>query len=228
VLLFYLATAVVTCWATFGPDLGLYSLLYRTLPLFSLLRAPGRFGIIVTLALAVLAAHGVGLLLARARPRARRAMACLLPAALAVELAQVPLRFPNNDPAIHPVYRMLASLPPAPVLELPFFSQSVDFYRHARYMLLSTSHWRRLVNGYSDYVPPDFRAAAPRLATFPSPEAFATLEPLGVRYVVIHPRLYRPGEMAEVEARLARYPDELRPLHRKDVVWLYEITGWPR
>ena len=27
---------------------------------------------------------------------------------------------------------------------------------HAIYMLNSTAHWMPLVNGYSDYIPPDF------------------------------------------------------------------------
>jgi hypothetical protein len=228
VLLFYVVIALLTFWATFGPALGLYTLLYRTVPLFSLLRAPGRFGIIVNLALAVLAAYGVALLLARTTGRTRTAVAWLLPALLAIELAQVPVRFRDNDPAVHPVYRMLAALPPAPVVEVPFFDRSVDYWRHARYMRLSTAHWRPLVNGYSDAVPPEFRERARVLAGFPDRPSFAALEPLGARYVVVHPRLFAPGTLEDVERRLALYSHELRLLSRQDAVWLYEITDWPR
>jgi len=228
VTLFYLAIALLTFWATFGPALGLYTVFYYTLPLFSLLRAPGRFGILVTLAVAVLAARGVALVLGRGPARFRRIAAVALPALLAIELAQVPLRFPLNPTTPHPVYRLLSGLPPGPLVELPFYDQSVDYYRHARYMLNSTWHWQRLVNGYSDYIPPDFRTAAPRIATFPSAEAFATLEPMGVRYVLLHARLLPPAEVASLDERLAVHAAHLRPLYRKDLVWLYEITDWPR
>jgi hypothetical protein len=41
---FYLAIGMFAMWASFGPDAGLYGALYYTVPFFSLLRAPARFG----------------------------------------------------------------------------------------------------------------------------------------------------------------------------------------
>ncbi len=51
---YYLAVALIAFWASFGPDAGLYRVLYDTVPVFAFLRAPARIGIVVTLALVVL------------------------------------------------------------------------------------------------------------------------------------------------------------------------------
>src|SRR5262249_46257268 len=50
----YGGLAVLAFWAAFGPAAGLYSVLYKSVPLFAWLRAPARFGLIVSLAMAVL------------------------------------------------------------------------------------------------------------------------------------------------------------------------------
>ena len=60
----------------------------------------------------------------------------------------------------------LASLPKAPMIELPYWATSIDFHRHAEYMLASTAHWQPLINGYSDHIPQDFRDSAPSSARF--------------------------------------------------------------
>ena len=48
---FYVLLAVLAFWASFGPDAGLYRLLFETIPIFALLRAPARIGLLVTLSL---------------------------------------------------------------------------------------------------------------------------------------------------------------------------------
>jgi hypothetical protein len=96
-------------------------------------------------------------------------------------------------------------------------------------MLNSTYHWQPLINGYSDHIPQDFRDNSKILATFPSGPAFAVLERLGARYVVMHFNLIDPSTHAEIRRRLdVDYADHLRPLSKDGDVWLYEIVGWPR
>src|SRR5207244_574689 len=103
------------------------------------------------LALAVLAGVAVRELLARvARPTL---VGLLLALVTAAELA-IPLRFRAVAP-LSPTYKMLATLPVGPIIELPFWSTNRDRFGHAEYMLNSTSHWMPLINGYSDYIPPD-------------------------------------------------------------------------
>ncbi|MFN7985756.1 MAG: hypothetical protein U0Q11_28265, partial [Vicinamibacterales bacterium] len=63
----YGGLTLTAAWASFGPDAGLYTLLYRVIPTFSLLRAPSRFGIVVVFSLCVLASVGIAWLLERTR-----------------------------------------------------------------------------------------------------------------------------------------------------------------
>jgi len=221
-LLIYGGLALLAAWASFGPSAGLYSALYRVLPVFAWLRAPGRFGLIVVFGLAVLAAFGVD----ASFRGTRRWMAAVTIAAIAfVEL--VPQFRWVPAPAVAPVYRTLASLPRGPVIETPFYYPEVGLFQHTKYMLASTSHWFPLVNGYSDYTPPDFLDNVMVLAAFPSAYAFRVLKPLGVRYAVLHMYGYNTQNRSDVLARLAQYSTFLRPIYVTDDTRLYEIVGYP-
>ena len=224
VAILYGALGAIACWASFGPAAGLYTILYRAIPPFALMRAPARFGIVVTLALAVLAGISVRALLRRtARPNL---IGLMLAVATAAELA-FPLRF-REVPPVSPAYRMLAALPVGPVIEFPFYSSGRELFGHARYMLNSTAHWMPLINGYSDYIPPDFIEAAPTLKLFPSREAFRLLEDKRPRYAVFHMGLYGDEDRAAAAARIAEFAAYLTPLYADDDTRLYEIVGFPR
>src|SRR5262249_35100654 len=75
----YGGLAVLACWASFGPAGGLYTVLYKTVPLFAWLRAPARCGLIVAFCMAVLAGAGIAIVARRfARPAMVTAMLALL------------------------------------------------------------------------------------------------------------------------------------------------------
>ena len=65
-----------------------------------------------------------------------------------------------------------------------------------------------MLNGYSDYIPPDFRRLATKLGTFPDDESIAMLRARDARYVVVH-RVLDPD--AQREALDARARDEPGP-----------------
>jgi hypothetical protein len=225
VAIYYTGLAIFTLWLTFGPAAGLYTLLYYTVPVFSFLRAPSRAGIVVTLCLVVLAAPALIVLMRR---RATNAAFAALFVLVVADLYRAPLRMREAPPLPH-AYRTLSGLPKAPVIELPYWSDSISFHRHAEYMLTSTAHWQPLINGYSDHIPQDFRDNAATLARFPSRESFAVLEPLAARYVVFHLDLMAPADRDNLVARLdSDYAGYLRPLEKDGNVWLYEIVAWPR
>ena len=222
---YYVGLAIFTFWLTLGPDAGLYTLLYYTIPVFSFLRAPARAGIVVTLCLVVLASPALVALMRRKAVNA--AFAILLVLAVG-DLYRAPLRM-RTAPPLPKAYTTLASLPKGPTIELPYWAASIDYHRHAEYMLASTAHWQPLINGYSDHIPQDFRDAAPALNTFPSTAAFAILEPLGARYAVIHLDLMSLELRQDTIHRLdVDYANNLRPLEKSGDVWLYEIVNWPR
>lgn len=222
---FYLLVAVVAFWASFGPDAGLYTVLYETVPVFAFLRAPARIGIVVTLALVVVGSSWLAPWLA-GRAHARRWAAALVVLA-ALELNAAPLTVLRDATPVPEAYRQLAVLPRGPVAEFPYFYQRGDFPRHAEYMLGSTAHFQQLINGYSDYIPAEWRRTVVPLSSFPTRESFVILGNIGARYVVFHLRSYDRRSRERLLTRIATYQKYLRPIVQQDDVWLYEIVDWP-
>ncbi|PYR11803.1 MAG: hypothetical protein DMG00_09925 [Acidobacteria bacterium] len=222
--LLYGGLAVLAAWASFGPPAGLYTLMYRTVPLFEWLRAPARFGLMVTFTLDVLAGVAASYLL----PATRRGTvaAAIVSLALAAELC-TPSPMREVLPP-EPVYRVLAREPAGPVIEMPFFYLDYMFPRHTNYMLESTVHWMPLVNGYSDFIPQDFRDHVLTLAPFPSRDAFRLLEPLHIRYAVFHMHWYNVENQNDVIGRLKQFAPYLRLIYADRSTRLYEIVGFPR
>jgi len=219
----YGGLALLFCWLSFGPDAGLYAVLYHAVPIFAWLRVPGRFGLVVVFGLSVLAGVALTSLLSRVRYQS------MLGAAIAVvaagELA-VLLDFRQVSP-IAPAYQLLSTLPRGPVIEMPFYYRGVDFPQHVKYMLASTAHWMPLVNGYSDYIPVDVLTNVMTLAPFPSRAAFKLLESGGVRYAVFHMYGYNTENRNDVLGRLKEFAPYLRQLYVDDETQLYEIIGYP-
>jgi hypothetical protein len=225
VVVFYALVAGVAFWASFGPDAGLYRVLYNTVPVFSFLRAPARIGIVVPMALVVLSSVVLAPWL-RARPRPALWTAALVLLA-ALELNGAPLTGFRDAPVIPEAYRVLARLPRGAVAEFPYFYRRGDFPRHAEYMLGSTVHFQPLINGYSDHIPADWRESVVPLSSFPTRESFGILGKIGARYVVFHLRGYDRRSRERVLERLLTYARFLRPIVQQDDVWLYEIVDWP-
>src|SRR5205807_6093471 len=86
----YGGLAVLGAWLSFGPAAGLYSALYSTVPGFTFMRAPSRFGLVSAFALSVLA----GIALARRFATAKRSLVAAV-GVLGGAIAELyaPLRF---------------------------------------------------------------------------------------------------------------------------------------
>jgi hypothetical protein len=220
VTIFYVLVTALACWISFGPGGGLYTVLYRAIPVFSFVRAPSRFGIAVALGLAILMAIAIDVL--SRRGRGWRIGLAVVPVLVAAEVAMAPLRL-DAMPPVPTVYRLLAEQPRGAVAEFPFYGgRQVEF--NAVYMVFSTYHWQPLVNGYSDNFPPDFTNLASTLQSFPSPEAFQALTDRQTRYIVVHYPRYAADQATEIRKRLALFQTRLRPIARADNIELYELT----
>lgn len=217
----YGSIGVLALWASAGPAAGLYTVLFEALPLFSFLRAPSRAGVIVPLALGVLAA----LALARVPARAKTAVSI---GALAIALLELQiLPFPwAHAPALPRPYVMLAQLPRGPLAEFPFYGSRSAFHLHTQYMLFSTFHWFPMVNGYSDHMPPAFRQTAFVLDSFPSTDSFAVLRRHRVRYIGVHWNMFGP-RAEEIRSRLTPFLRHLRTVASDDGMTLYEVVTFP-
>ena len=225
VVLFYVIIVAGGLWLSLGPDAGAYAVLFHHVPGFAFLRAPSRFGIAVTLGLAILAAIAAARLAASPR-RAGVVFGAILPVVAAAELLSAPLPFEPMPPPAQ-VYRRLARLPRGPVAELPFFYERHDISRHALYMLFSSYHWQPLVNGYSDYIPPDFHRLARTLQAFPAEPALRALRDRGTRYVVVHFHAFAPDQRARLRRALAAVGEDLRVLTIENTIVLYELARKP-
>ncbi len=221
---FYCAVATFALWLSMGPAAGLYTAFYQVVPVFSFLRAPVRFGLLVGLSIAVLAAMAITWL----EHRHGKLNPWFASALVVIGLAESwvgPLQLADAPPVAQ-AYRRLAVMPRAPVAEFPFFTTVSERHRHTEYMLMSTFHWQPMINGYSDHIPADFFADGPALASFPSPEAWAALRARGVRWIVVHFNDY-PADVGPVlRPQLQAMPNRLRLVVDEFPVSLYEVI-WP-
>jgi hypothetical protein len=224
----YAALAVLALWAAFGPQLGLYSIVANVVPGMALLRAPVRYGIIVSFALAVLAGFGAQRLAGR---RALVTATLVLLATVELTVWAGPGTRPgwalSPKPPLPKAYQMLATLPKGAVVVFPFPYARSNYHNHTRAMFWSVYHWQPLVNGYSDVVPPDFDQIALPINSFPSPEGFDIMRARNVRYVVWDISSLDEESRAILRARFPPYVEHLRLLISDADVSLYEITSWP-
>ncbi len=217
---FYGALTVLALWASLGPKAGLYTVLADCVPFMSFLRAPARMGVLVLFGLAMFAGFGL------ARIERRRPWLSLLLLALTMAELQVPWPL-RPVPPVADGYRMLSQLPRGGVLMLQFPYRSGEWFPHADYMFWSMYHWQPMLNGYSDYIPPDTRALAVPINGFPDAASFRLLRERNVLYVAIDWRTYNEAATEIMRARLTPYAQYLRPLVTTAPVSLYEIVGWP-
>ncbi len=228
VLIAYLALAALAAWASFGPALGLYRVLAHVVPGMGLIRAPGRFGIVVACALAVVAGFGTARL-AKVRAWIPWVLMIAIAAELGIKTSQWgwpswPL---NQAPPVSRAYRKLANMPRGVLVEFLFPYERANYHFHSGAMYWSTYHWMPLVNGYSDIIPKDFDAIALPINAFPDPASFAIMKARNVRYVLWHADDYHGVGLEVLTQRIARYQRFLRPVVITPDTWLYEIVQWP-
>jgi len=86
-VLLYGSLGALLLWASFGPDAGLYLALYHAIPLFSFLRAPSRFGVVIPLILGLFAALAIVRL-----PQRRQTVAAAVLGVLALQIGRASCR----------------------------------------------------------------------------------------------------------------------------------------
>lgn len=213
-----------------------YWLLARASSAFEGTRVPARFGGLVMLFLALVAAGALATLLRANVRRWRVAGATATVSALLVCFVELPVpALPwGHDlvqlPALQdPVYRWLAERPGrVGVLELPDWSQDADVeywhreWRALRHMLAAKQHGQHLVNGTGRIEPflwHRFRRVEPWSDDFFT--FIAAYFP--VDYVLVHEGGLPDALRASVLSRLARGTDGWRPLMRSPAVRLFTI-----
>jgi hypothetical protein len=228
----YVGLTLVGVIASFGPRLTigqlrlrpLYGRLYQLVPGFDALRVPGRFGILATTGLAVLAGFGAAAIVRRLRRPGWRAPVLVGLGALAVlEAWSVPLPLLRVSPNPGPADRWLAARPgPDAVVVLPMYEAHSGYVESLR-LFGSIAHWHPLVNGYAGVFPPGYAADVATLNAFPSNAAVARLRAMYVRYVIVHTGQYDDAIRAQVESALEILPPGVTRVATFDYTQIFEI-----
>jgi hypothetical protein len=217
---------------------GPYGYVRDLVPLFQNIRVTTRVSAYLALALAILAARALD----RLACRPRLAVAVFALAMLEATFAPVPFaewaQVVNTAKPIPPVYQWLRDQPGEfAIVELPMLPDDGYFrqpaFDESIYMVSSTWHWKRLVNGYAGVNPPHHRKAVELAQRFPTDAFLDHVRGLGTRYLVLHHRGFGPNKTARLERELPRFADQLRPVARFPEDTVYEIlprdrgTGGP-
>ncbi|MBN1272404.1 MAG: hypothetical protein JXB26_09040 [Candidatus Aminicenantes bacterium] len=191
-----------------------FRLMYHVVPGFKGIRVPARYAVFVIFALVVLAAYGIKLLWDRIGSHRGKIIAAVgLLLFINLEYLTIPQRI-NRVPVkndIPPTYTWLREQPgDFAVAELPF---QKPVGHEAGYMYFSIYHGKKIVNGYSGFIPPASDYLRQIFTGFPSMAGMDILRTFGVKYIVIHPRFWTPDIAARKMQRLEEeFVEDLRPV----------------
>jgi hypothetical protein len=184
---------------------------YKLVPGFSGIRAPSRYGIFVLFAVGMMAGFGTHLFFLKFKKQKMVYMALILVLILLnIEYLSIPQRI-RSVPVkgdIPPTYRWIQEQPgDFALLEFPFFSR-VGW--ESVYMYFSTFHGKKIVNGYSGFLPPSYFFLREAFDSFPSPSTIDILKYLDVKYLVVHTRMLN-GQRTKtlIEDIENEFPDDL-------------------
>jgi hypothetical protein len=183
---------------SFGPAFPPYRWLYSVFPPLQGIRGAVRLGQIVLAAIGLLAGLGVAQLQRRlsVRSAAPVCIAALLAAHL--EAWRGPIGYTEYH-GIAPIYDALDQLDPnAIVVWMPFFG-SAQFHLNAPFMLVSTRHFHRMLNGYSGFKPPSYYEHVQKLAGFPDETSLGLLNSLNVTAVLVDGRNMRRANLDRID-----------------------------
>ncbi len=216
---FYVLLGFVAFLVSLGPIVrvkdavlgdGPYIFFYNHVPGFQGIRVPARIGMIVVFAMAVLTGYAFVWITARMRRAWMRGLVlCFLSIWICVENFCIPKNYRSVDTEPAACYSWLAEQDDDfSIIELPMYADNIA-HREAAYVLDSTHHWKKLVNGYSGFFPPATLPIKLIMSSFPGDESIALLRRLGVRYAVIHWWRMEPRDIRRVKTSLQQHADDL-------------------
>jgi hypothetical protein len=226
----YLALTAISVDAALGMNGVLFPVLQRMVPTLTSLRAPARCGVLVLLSLTVLAGYGAAKIVA-ARPGAAAAFVVIATVLSLAEFWSAPIMVrPNQEPPTE-AHRWLSHQPEGTVVvEMPLPTNDSLWRWETTYLIRSTHHWQPLVNGYSGFVPEQYRQTLVYLQGFPDERSIERLRELNVRFIVLNRRYYGAEEYTDLIARVTRTAG-LRPAQRfatgQDEIVIVEMDDGP-
>jgi hypothetical protein len=186
----YALAFLVAFESSLGVNGVLYPLLFKFVLPFRGLRVPARMGMLVGLALAVLAGYGTARIARRCRSRGMAAVAVTVLLLLVFVEYRSTLVLTRIWPERPQVYTSLPAGRTNVVLNFPLIAPDIAY--EPVYMYFSTFDWHKVVNGYSGFSSPSYLRMLERLKTFPNDAGFQELRRHDVEFVVVHGAFYSP------------------------------------
>ena len=194
-----IAFGVVCFCLSFGPAFPLYKTLYAMFPAMAAVRGAARFGHMVLAAVAILAAFGWTVVARRLAPAAVATAGIIVITIANLEALRAPIDYGRDQEykGVPPIFRALATPSPDVVVIFPFYSPQ-DLFMNARYMLVSTTFWKPMLNGYSGYMPVSYIEHTQNLAGFPDRRSIDYLKRLHVTLVLVDSRNMPAAVLAQL------------------------------
>jgi hypothetical protein len=197
-----------------------YRFLYDFAPGWDGVRTPGRINALTSLGLALLAAAGVCLVVAKLSRRAGGRSALAVGAGVVFVTAILVEGFgPIPTARVQAPPRSLGQAAP-PLLHLP-----IDFDSGARYGYWSVGDFPPIVNGTGAFEPTELADLRASMEQFPNQGSVSRLRELGVRTVVLHPRLARGTAWQDTGRRSVAGLPLTRTLEGSTVVYRLEAPA---
>jgi len=226
--LLYLCITILALFFSFGKGFGFmgnykseklfpFNLFYNYVMGFAGIREPSRYAVFVLFGIAILAGLGSAKLFERFKNiSAKYALAALILFFINLEYLSIPLRsiaIPVSSKDIPPIYTWLKNLKEdAIILEYPFFP---EIHKESIYMYLAIYHKKKIVNGYSGFIPCSADFLRENFNNFPNIKTLEMLKELKVNYVIIHLKMF-PNEKAAAQAmrKIEKIFDEFKFIKR--------------
>jgi hypothetical protein len=232
-IVFYLLLAGAAAVLALGPFFTVdghriplpFAAVHAFVPGGAFLRAPARFALLGSLAVAVLAGVALSRILSGRKGKGKGVVAVLVIAAAAAELCAAPVRLLDPYPdGIPSVYERLRAIPePVVIAELPMPPDELaEREEHVRYQLYSLYHGKRLVNGVAASVPPITRRLRTAMQGFPDPSSVSMLQELGVDLVLLHTDRLPPEAVKRMRTAVGSRPD-LVLVDAATPIWMIEV-----
>lgn len=210
---FFVYLFIVSFILSLGPLGGLFVLFDKFLPGFAGMRAPHRIFRMGLIAAGVLSAISIK----RLTEAGRLSVLIILLLTIA-EYYNYPLmiyKVPSEN-ELPPVYKWLEEQRgDYAVIEIPLqkpdkYYKNIEEKRRdlliqTQYMYFSTFHNKKLVNGYSSFVPEWYMKLTEVMMGFPDEVSLFKLKQMGVRYIIIHKTLLSPAQLAVIKEGIKKF-----------------------
>ncbi len=233
---YYLFGFVLAWLLAMGPSIrlfdkkiltGPYMLLHNWIPVFQSLRAPSRLAVMMMIVLALMSGWAVADLMKKPRKAwLKKAIPWMAGILILFDYASLPLPL-DTSPGLRKIpeiYKSVKALPAgSSLIELPMPQTAVDRGQEAPLMYYSIFHRKKIVNGYSGFLPPGYTIISESMESFPSDDTFRLLRDLEVDYILIHTRSFLAEEGKQIQKQMGSFSGDVELKAAADGDFLYRL-----